>query len=173
MIKCTKNVFVICKNGINLSKRTLFSKKSLHLDGFQKLRLNFKIIKSDAEFLFEIQHSPIPKLLISTKLWTLRATMNDEHIDLLRQSLNRIYENCSAIQEEEEVYNLKRLSPMIMRLFHHLDSPDKALQVHIKYVSCFALIYSMFIIIDDISFDCSFITNLTIICSIQTQHRIF
>lgn len=145
MIKCTKNVFLIGQTGINLSKRMLFSKKSLHLDGFQKLRLHFKIKKSDAEFLFEIQHSPIPQLLVSTKLWTLRATTNDEHIDLLRHSLKRIYENCSAIQENEEVYNLKRLSPMIMRLFHHLDLPDKALQVRMYiYQICVMLCTDLF-----------------------------
>lgn len=140
MITFTKIVFSICKNEMNLSKRTLFSRKSLYLEGFQKLRLNFEVKKSDSDFLYEIKHSPIPKLLISTKLWTLRATRNDEHIDLLRHSLNRIYENFSTIVEREEINDLNKLGPMTMRLFHHLDSPEKALQVNIW--TYFTLIYS-------------------------------
>lgn len=131
MIKFTKNVFSICKNEVNFSKRTLFSRKTLHLEGFQKLRLNFEVKKNDSDFFFEIQNSPIPKLLTLTKLWTLRATRNKDHIELLWHSLNRIYENSSTIQEKEEVNDLKKLGPMTMRLFHHLDLPENALQVNI------------------------------------------
>lgn len=133
MIKFPKNIFLVCKNGINLSKRTLFSRQALHLEGFQKLRLNFAVKKSDSEFTYEIQHSPLHKLLKSTKLWTFRATKNDEHIDLLRHSLHRIYANCSEIQEHEDVIDLNKLGPMTMRLFHVLDLPEKALQVQFQF----------------------------------------
>lgn len=171
MIRFTKNVLLICKNAENLSKRTLFSRQALHLEGFQKLRLNFAVKKSDSEFTYEIQHSPLPKLLTSTKLWTLRATKNDDHIDLLRYSLKRIYDNCSTIQEPTEVRDLIKLGPMTMRLFHILDLPEKALQVLIPidlYKYFCAITMSLMT-----SFDCSFITNSTIVFSIRKQHRTF
>lgn len=129
MWKFTKSALLIGKNIAKISKRTLISPKDLRLYGFKNSRLRFKIYKNSAEFRSEIQNLSIPALVNSTKLWTLGATKKDDQIDLLRQSLNRIYENSHQIQEPEDVANLYHVGPMAMRMFHHLELPEIALQV--------------------------------------------
>lgn len=131
MIKFNRSTFSFIKNISNVSQRSLFSDRSLFLEGFRSARLNFRLRANDDYLHLEIRNSAIPRLVNSTKLWTLATTKSDEHIDLLRQSLTRIYANTSEIQMLENVRNLYNLGPMTMCTFHHLDLPEKALEVSI------------------------------------------
>lgn len=131
MLGFKRIAFSIAKNNIHISNRTLFSERALTLEGFRKARLNFRIIKNDDHLHYEIQNSSIPTLVNSTKLWTLATSKIDTHIDLLRQSLTRIYANTSEIQTLKDINNLHHLGPMTMNTFYHLDLPEKALEVSI------------------------------------------
>lgn len=132
MLGFERSVFLFSKNILHVTQRTLFSEKTLYLEEFRKTRLNFRIFKEDDHLEYEIQHSSIPKLVKTTKEWTLATTKSDQHIDLLRRSLKHIYENTSEIHERQDTRNLYNLGSMTMQLFHQLDLPDKALEVIIS-----------------------------------------
>lgn len=117
------------KNVINVSKRSLFSDRFTFLEGFRRKRLTTQA-KSEIEFMHEIQNATIPKLLDSTKQWTLATSSTPAHIKLLHQSLYRLHDNCAAIQTSQDVEQFNQLGQMTMRLFDHFELPEKALQVN-------------------------------------------
>lgn len=65
-------------------------------------------------------------------MWTIVATNASGEIDLLHHSLKRIFENCSEIQDDQDVHNLSQVGPSVMRMFHYLDLPMKALKVSVS-----------------------------------------
>lgn len=175
MIKFKTAAYLLSKNVINVTKRSLFSDRFTFLEGFVKMRLNMSpthhFAKSEEEFIHEIKNATISTLLHSTKLWTLMASEKSDHIELLQRSLNRIHNNCSEIQNPQDVNRFIELGQMTMRLFDHLELPDKAIQVT-KLIS--ALILNEFSMIAiSLNYYFSFITNLIMIFLILHPHRSF
>lgn len=164
------------KNVTIVSKRSLFSDRFALLEGFRMKRLTTRA-KSEIEFMHEIQNATIPKLLHSTKQWTLATTSKSAHINLLHQSLYRLHDNCAEIQSPEDVEQFNQLGQMTMRLFDHFELPEKALQVnHINPTAFFSRfpIETIPIIIDHFSITPhSSITNLIIVLLIRHRHRSF
>lgn len=128
MIKFRRTAYLLSKTIINVSKRSLFSDRFTYLEGFLKLRLK-TVVKSEIEFIHEIQNATIPTLLNSTKLWTMVASRKPAHIELLQQSLNRLHANWPKIQDSQDMFQFNQLGEMTMRLLDHLELPEKALQV--------------------------------------------
>lgn len=138
MMKFTKCGILISENIIKLSKRTLINGLALGIARYEKNRQIAKLQKNTSHFMYQINHSPIPDLLHSTKLWTVMVTNLDGELDLLKHGLTRVYEHCSEIQAEQDVGALHDLGPSTIRMFHYLDLPMKALKVSM---------YSLFIFI--------------------------
>lgn len=129
MMKFNRSAFLIGNNIFNVSKRTLFSEKYLFGKRLQKRRPTFRTeTDNNCQFANQLKNISIPRLL-KTYLQTQVATRNDEHIEILRQRLIRIYENSN--KEPVDTPCLYQLGPEIMQWFHQLDWPEKALQVEI------------------------------------------
>lgn len=128
MLKFQPAVYLLSKNIINISKRSLFSDRFTFLEKFLKLRLN-TVGKCEIEFQHEIQHATIPTLLNATYQWILTTSTKPGHIELLQQSLNRLHDNRSMIEHSQLAFQFDQLGQMTMRLFDHLELPEKALQV--------------------------------------------
>lgn len=131
MMNFNRSAFLIGKNILNVSKRTLFSEKYLFEKRLQKRRPKFGTEKdNNCQFANQLKNISIPRLL-KTYLQTQVATKNDEHIEILRQRLIRIYENSNKHPNPLDIPYLYHLGPAIMQWFHQLDWPEKGLQVEV------------------------------------------
>lgn len=143
MIKFKRCAFLIGQNILNLSQRTLFSEKALFLQNFQKKVPKYGIkTDNNCQIVNPIKNLSIPSLL-KINLVTQVAIKNDEHIEVFRQRLIRIYGD--SIQKPEE---LTQLGPVTMQLFHQLDWPEKALEVNISNFRLYIDPNNYFIIIN-------------------------
>lgn len=109
--------------------RTLYSERALGLTKYEKSKVLFEKKITNSQFMGSIRTQPLDKLVKTTNLWCFTLKNESGDIDLLRLSLQRIFE------EDQGIYSTK-LGPLVMRMFYYLNLPAKALQVRDRNCLC-------------------------------------